>query len=193
MSSSSEGFVRAGPAQDTIAFLDAYEPGLHARVEAHVGEEAIAKLTHHGRTGWIPLEHDIVFLDGLIDLLGEREARAFFRQSVAQHFKSPLLRTLVSGAERIFGMTPHGLVKLIPRAWPMVYKDIGSPSLEKMSDTHAIVHVRDANPALAASPGYMCAWTGVFEGVVAAGGAEAPRVNIDPHDEGHRLEIHMRW
>jgi len=187
--------VRAGPAQDTIAFLDVHQLGLAGRVEQHIGHGALSQLTDPGRTGWIPLAADVVFLDGLAELLGHEEAIAFFRASVARHFESPLLRSFVSGARRIFGLTPVGLVKLIPRIWPMVYKDLGTPQLDKREDDYTVVTLVEANSQLFDSQGYRCAWQGIFEGVIDAGGA-APdrlRVQIVTSKALGQFEIHLRW
>ena len=187
--------MRAGPAQDTIAFLDVHQPGLCALVQAQIGATALAKLTDPGRTDWIALQDDVTFLNGLVQVLGFDDAVAFFRASVAQHFQGPLLRALVRGAERIFGLTAYGLVKLIPRAWPTVYKGLGTPKLEKRSETHAVVTLLEAHPLLFESKGYHAAWQGIFEGVIAStdAGPASLRVIVQIQREAQRIEIHMHW
>jgi len=172
-----------------------HQPGLVGRVEQHIGPVAFSELTEPGRTGWIPLAADVVFLDGLAELLGHEEAIAFFRASVARHFESPLLRSFVAGARRIFGLTPVGLVKLIPRIWPMVYKDLGTPRLDKHDDNYTVVTLEEAHFLLFDSQGYRCAWQGIFEGVIAAGGADPNRLHVEivTSKALGQLELHLRW
>lgn len=190
-----DAFVRGGPVSDTVAFLDVYQTGLLARVEAQIGRETLKSITSHGRMSWIPLEDDVVLVEGIAAVLGAAELVRFFRSSIAHHFQGKLLRTLISGAERLFGLTPHVLVKLVPRAWPMVYKNLGEPTIERRTDTLAVVHVTEAHPILLDSADYLRTWQGIFEGVVAAGGAEADRVQVDtcPFPAEARVEMHLHW
>lgn len=195
MAASVNAFVRAGPANDTIEFLDQFRPGLRAQVEAKIGSQFFERVASQSRMSWIPFEDDVVFLEAIFAIVGERDMVTLFRRSVAHHFESKLLSAVITGAERIFGLTPYGLVKMIPRAWPMVYKGLGQPRVERCTETHAVVHVADAHPQLLGSTAYLRGWQGIFEGVVEAGGAKPERVRaeLDPHPSEARMEIHMRW
>lgn len=188
--------MRAGTAQDTIEFLDTYRAGLRDEVLARVPPDALEAIQGSGRTAWVPVEHDVMFVNAIVEHLRSAEAVALIRASVGQHFSGPLLRTLVKGAQRIFGMTPMGLMKMVPRAWPMVYKGFGRPSFVAADDKHAILAINDAHPLAYTAEGYLASWEGIFAGIVDVGTnhkAQAVRVNVEIDADAPRFEIHTRW
>jgi hypothetical protein len=191
-----EASVRAGTAQDSFAFLDGFQPGLRGRVVELMGAEATAALTDPPRTAWIAIEDDVVFVNTLVELLGEEGTAALVRASVSQHFEGALLANLVSGARRLFGMTPLGLIKMVPRAWSLVYRGFGKVSLKEGDRQHAVVLVDRAHPLAFTAPGYLATWRGIFAGIVDAtgeGDPEAPHAEVVVDPEFPRFEIRIDW
>ena len=191
-----EAFVRAGTAQDTMAFLDRWRPGLRDEVLAHVPPESLARIRESGRTGWVEIEHDVTFVDAIVETMGHADAVAVIRASVQSHFSGALLATLVRGAQRIFGMTPTGLMKMVPRAWPMVYKNFGQVTFSTRTPNHGVLTVHDAHPLAYTADGYLASWEGIFAGIVDVGTrqqAEAVRVHIEIDQDEPRFSIHTQW
>ena len=167
MGSGGETAVRAGNARDTIAFLDSYQEGLKAKVEARMAPGVMQKMVETPRTGWIPLSVDRQFVDALVEELGPDGAVKLIRASVSTHFNSALLRTLVQGA-KIFGAGPRGLYKLLPRGWSLVYRGMGTPiALPEPSDTQAInFELLEAPQLVLESPGYTASFEAILQGIL---------------------------
>ncbi len=158
--------------------------------------EVLARMKAAGRTGWLPIEDDVQFVDAIVAECGEAGAIELIRASVNAHFAGALLASLVKGAQRIFGMSPAGLMKMVPRAWPMVYRGFGQPRFELEGAGHAWLHVEGAHPLAFTAPGYLASWRGMFAGIVDVGtrgpGAE-PRVELHVDAAQARFSIETRW
>jgi hypothetical protein len=156
--------VRARSAQDILEYLDVFRPGTLAKVEARIPREAYDLIRATVRTGWIPIEYDHYIVDGIVDVLGEADARECWRTFLRGHVRSPLLRNATESAIRILGVGPGTFAWLAARAWDSVYRDFGEMILLERRPGHAALELRDIHKDVLRHSAYFVCFSAVFEG-----------------------------
>ncbi len=126
--------------------------------------KAIAALERAGRLGFVPVEIDVeTFLVGL-ELFGPKDNQRRVRHALASTFNSPLMKPVVDGTLRLFGVGPGSMFRLSAPAWATVYRSCGCMSRESTEEGRVVLRCRDAAPAMLEHYVYL-------EGVAAAIGA----------------------
>lgn len=140
---------------------------VHDEVVARIPEASLDAIVNTGRTGWIPIEHDHHLPDALVAVLGNKATAALVAEAVLQHTEAPILKTMISGAIRLFGLNPASLVKVLPRAWSLVYRDFFTLEVVDREDTSASLKLIDIHPEVFRYPNYFVTWDGIFDGIFA--------------------------
>jgi len=120
---------------------------------------------------WLPVEVDIELTDCFFQVAGAERATQAFRGALAQAIERPLLRPLMEGALGIFGRNPAKILRWVPKAWSLIYRDCGemhcahadegSASLELSQLPPPIVHSRCYLRGTAATLSAFFDWLGI--------------------------------
>lgn len=109
-----------------------------------------------------------------------------------RHFESALLSTVVNGAIRLFGLTPVGLLRMLPRAWPMVYRNVAKPKLTEQTSTSCVVEFEEFHPAMLASRGYQASIEGILRGVLDVCKRDG-EIHVEMGPDLRRMRAEVRW
>ncbi len=172
---------RVSNAQDFFDFLRRHEPEAADRVLAAIPDAMREFLEHGARTGWIPLELDGAFVDQVVAELGEERAREQWRAFTASQLtKLPMMRALVDGLIRVFGLSVGTFIRLMPHGWKQSYRDMCHLHIDRSSG-EARVTLGDFAPGVL-DHRYDVLFHGVFLGLFDLANAE-PRLDYSVGSE----------
>ncbi|RMG99031.1 MAG: hypothetical protein D6705_04380 [Deltaproteobacteria bacterium] len=186
--------VRARATQDMLAVIDEFEPGLEAKLRAKAPPEALARVEEAASTAYLPTRVTSQVVLAAVDLVGKERAvklwRFFF---VRRYGRSPILRAIVSGALRLFGISPASLYRQVQRNWHTTYRNMCVPSVYLPDANRAVVHLRDVHPEILEEyPDYLLALQGGLEGMTEMAGADgASTMTIDR--DAREVQIEITW
>ncbi len=78
-----------------------------------------------GRMRWLPIDLNVRMVRAVYAEMGDDRAHEFLVDMVVSQFETPLWKNFIEGAVRIFGLDPGSLVKWVPRAYGIAFKNCG--------------------------------------------------------------------
>lgn len=156
--------VRASAARDSLAFLDKFHVGSREKVLALIPAASRAVIEETSRLSWVPIEHDHWIVDGIVTVLGRERAIRCWADSVSSQVEQPLLRTFVSGMLGIVGNDPARVIALIPKGWPMIWRDMCSPRFALDDSGRPVLHLDHIDPRVRVHDNYLYSWHGACLG-----------------------------
>lgn len=185
--------ARASAARDNLEFVGIYRPGAADRVRATIPSDVLDVIDHGAGSSWLEFEHDHWLMDGVMQVLGREQAIDCWHQSIGHLMDKPLLRSFVEGGLRLFGARPGKIIKLIPKGWPLAYRDFCSPSFELIEDGHAEIRFLDIAPQTFESEGYLYCWFAICQGVFDLEKPENGRVEFGFSASEREAIVTFRW
>jgi hypothetical protein len=148
--------------QDTLQYLEQRDPAAYAKLRALVPAASWSAVVDAKQTAWVPVEHELEFVDRWVPVLGEQGTVDVVSEAVLGTLRSPLFSSIARGAVRLLGMNPSSLIKMVPRAWGNVYRDHLTAVIEELDEQHAVLRFEDIAPKVHATLGYRTVWKGVL-------------------------------
>lgn len=127
--------------------------------------------------------------------LGDTETIALYRKVGRRILSNPGFQSFVELAIRLFGVSPHSLLKMIPRGRESVVRSSGALTYELISERSAQLRLRDFPASTFSTGTTVVLLTGTFWGVLDVAGAEATAsVTTEEVDvaAGHAV-FHLSW
>jgi hypothetical protein len=182
--------ARAGNAKDFLSFLEEFQPGATAHLRATLPHEVMETVEHSARTEWTPIELDAQYVDEIVRWLGQERACDAWRRFMTERFiRAPAIGALAEGAIRLFGLSVHSFVRMIPFAFRQGFREFAEVEVQLHGD-HATVTIRRIAPGVTAS--YATLFRGLFLGIYDLVGRE-PQLEFQ-HDAGaRRIVAQFRW
>jgi hypothetical protein len=145
--------------------VDASRPGTSDAVRALIPPASLLVIDDAAGSSWLDAEHHHWLVDGTIQVLGVEQAVAAWRAGMTSVFQKPLHKPYVDAAVRLFFGEPGKVLQLIPRGWPLAYRDFCTVSFQRTGDREAEIHFTDVAPRAFASPGYLHSWRAICHGI----------------------------
>jgi hypothetical protein len=117
--------LRGSVVKQVLDGVDRLSPAESARIRALTSPEVIARIEACTRVDWVPYELHTRLEEAVLEVLGRDRFLAFRSQHTGRLTESPALRSLVSSALSLFGVSPRRLYKLIPRVYDQMCRDAG--------------------------------------------------------------------
>lgn len=133
-----------------------------ARVRAQMGPEAIAEIEKSLRVSWVPLETHVRLNAACFDVAGRDRAREACRLTVLESFEQPFLKPILSGAFAILGSSFERFVTWTPKAWPALFRDVGTLRWQPDGDAVGRLILERADVMILESPDYIEGLAGAF-------------------------------
>lgn len=129
-----------------------------AAVRAAIPAEVLERIDHGPKTAFLPLELDVFIVDAVGDVAGFESLDRWARESMRASTRGPLIRPLVDGARRVFGLTVNRMVRhMLPRTFVHLYRDSGHfEVVDETEDSMTLVY-RDVPPVITDSRWYLTA------------------------------------
>lgn len=174
--------ARASAARDNVNYVEVFRPGALGRVRSLIPPDSLDAIDQTPGIAWLDFEHDHWLMDATLEVLGQKDAIACWRQSMSHLAEKPLLRNFIQGGLRLFGGHPLRLVRLIPKGWTLAYRDFCVPRWEPQPDGGGRLFFEEIAPHAFQSVGYVHCWHAICLGIFDLAKPSNPRVEfeIDP-------------
>jgi hypothetical protein len=94
-------------------------------VLARIGGDVLGQVRQAGVFEWLPAPLHLAIANAIHAVLGEDGGRHFWRDLMQVSFERSLLKPLVDGGTRLFGRSPHGILRMTPQAYQLVTRGCG--------------------------------------------------------------------
>lgn len=184
--------ARVRNAQDLLVYMDTWRPGLRAQVLANAPDDVRVGIVDAGRTAWVPIEIDARFVKAIIDTLGREDAQLLWRDYTGRFAETPLQRSLIEGAKRLFGFDVAGIVKVVPSIWSNSFRDAGKVWIGRPIENSIDLEIEDLPAPMVAHDGYFILLEGLFRGLYRLVGREE---NVEFHGDAGaaRVRATFHW
>ncbi len=142
--------------------------------------------------GWVDARHFVEITRATLHVLGAQEAQRFWADRLGAALNRPLMRPLAQGGMFLYGNDPASIIRMTPRAYPLVFKDCGTPRVV-VGDGSVRLSIREM-PDSVRDPGIATCFGGHCVAAVEFAGARG-EVLIDDQDltNAGRLELITHW
>jgi hypothetical protein len=186
--------TKARFAQSVLAEIAALSPEIAHAVRARSGD-AWQRIEKALPMEWIEEATYNAVIDATRAELGDEAFRALFRRMGRRLIKTPLFQALIEAVIRISGLSPHTLLKAVPRARDAAVAESGTLTYERAGDRCARLFLRDFPPSTFRSGATVLLLSGTWLGLVDIAGHEAT-AQLDLEDvnlERGRATFVLRW
>ncbi len=186
--------MRASQMQQNIESLKKLGPETEAKVLAALPPEVIPAMQSEMKTAWLPLDLDVELTDAIQRVLGTKGVRDWARDAFSGSTSGPLLRPMLDGGLRIFGVKPARIFGLIPRGFDLLYKHSGTMRIESTSPTSLNVVHTSAPYEMTHSRPYLEGMAGAFDGLleIMRFSGDVIVARCDPREGLVIYEVHWR-
>ncbi len=101
------------------------------------------------RTRWLPVALNLRLVEAVARAFGEERGLALLADCVEAQFDTPLWRTLVTGALRLFGTDPGRLGRVIPHSLALIFRSCGEWAVQNDEGPNLAVTARRLPDSLA--------------------------------------------
>ncbi len=118
-------------------------------------------------TSWISIEYSRHWVVEFVRTVGVADAREL-AADFTQHYvlRSPFLKALAETMIRLKGISPETVIRLLPRALHISYRDFFNVRVVELLHERAIIVFEDLAPELLDTPKYFALFTGALEGTL---------------------------
>jgi hypothetical protein len=173
--------------------IDGLRPGTRDAVRALVPPRSLEVIDAAAGSSWLPLEHHHWLVDGTLAVLGEAQAVASWRAGMTAVFQRPLHKFYVEAAVRLFLGKPGKVIALIPRGWPLTYRDFCEVAFEQTGPRQAEVRFTDIAPAVFLSPGYLHSWRAICHGILDLERPHQGRTTLETDPSRGAATVRFAW
>jgi hypothetical protein len=139
--------IRANWTKLALKFLR-QQPALGEPILARVNGDTLQQVRAAGVFDWLPAELHLSLAEGARVALGAEGARRFWRDLMRLSFERSLLKPLFDGGIRLFGRSPHGILRMTPQAYQLVTRACGRVRVEPGGGPGAVLLTFEDLPAL---------------------------------------------
>jgi hypothetical protein len=122
--------IRALLTKELLATLRAQDPDLMPLVQSLLPPALIGAVEKTRTVGWVPFEAQMHLNRALRQVLGTSAYQDLWRRAMFHAYEQTMLKPLIEGTLRLFGASPQGLSKVMPRVWGVVTRGAGALALE---------------------------------------------------------------
>jgi hypothetical protein len=142
MVSQGEPVYRASLLKSVLSMLVEDYPGHKDEILAGVDPGRLEHIGRVSRADWVPAVTMFELNASIDEVLGREGFTKFWLTFSRTATRVPLLRNMAEGAARIFG-SGQGIIKLLPRSFGMVSRDLAMLRVHEAEKGHALIEVRD--------------------------------------------------
>jgi len=174
----------------TLEAIDQIDADLGRRVRAELKPESLDEIQNAWAASWLPIRLDVELTEAFFRLAGSARGCQAMRQNLVATYQAPILRPLIEGALRVLGRHPGKILRWAPRAWSLLFRDLGEMEVEVRED-HATVRISGLPPEVAESREYLLGSAAAIASVFDLTGYQGT-CELRQHGEG-QARFEVRW
>jgi hypothetical protein len=182
--------MKASYMKDNVLALEPLGPDVAARIRAACAEQ-VEKIEKASRADWLPVTLDVDITEAIALEAGDEAMLKQARLALLSSMEGPLLRPLRDVTIRVFGAHPHAVMKLAPKAWPMIFRDCGELEYDAAGKTEGVLRLKNAAPEFLASDTYRRGTGATFDALATVGGAKSAATTVEVRDS--IIQWTVRW
>jgi hypothetical protein len=128
--------------KDYLAAVRRLPPSRHEAILRGL-DALVEQIESAANSEWLPIEANLTMTDAVFRELGSDDADTFYQHWLRRQVGTPLWSSLVATALKLFGLDPGAVAKWLPKAFDLMFRDYGSFSVERMSPSHAVLHLKE--------------------------------------------------
>lgn len=184
--------MRASHIRSNLEELEQFGGPTAERVRARIAKSTFVAIEDAASVAWLPVEIDIDITRAVFDELGPKAVRKWSRDALVRSTEGPLLRPIIDGTRSLFGLTPHTLLKLMPRGFDLVYRGCGGLRYEEESEHACVLHHTGVPATFFDGEAYLEGMAGGFEAAILLGGADGT-VELSSHRSAGTARYRAVW
>ena len=184
--------IRAAFFHSNLEALAALGEDESRRVLARLPPQLLQEVEEAARVAWLPIEHDVALTEAIAAELGRDALRAWSRDGFLRSADSPILAPMIRSVRAIFGITPHSILRRVPYAWPLLFRDCGTMEYAEAGDRAASLVLRGAPAVITRSAAYLDGMSGGLEAAVILGGQRG-RAQVVGEDGARTVRFSFSW
>lgn len=150
-----------------MAYLRRVRPGVAEGILARVPADCRRVLDDALPTSWISIEHSRHWVAEFVRVVGAAEARELAADFTQQWvLRSPFLKSLAETLIRLKRVSPETVIRMVPRALHISYRDFFNARLVELHPGRAIIALEELAPELLDTPEYFVLLSGGMEGTL---------------------------
>jgi hypothetical protein len=134
-------------------------------VLATVGPDAIDRVHRAGVFEWLPATVHMHVTDAIREALAG-DARHFWRELMYASLSRSLLKPLLEGGLRLFGRSPHSILRMTPQAFSLIARGCGTILISRGEAASSTRLSFESLPPLLRRPSWVEVCAGNCEGVL---------------------------
>lgn len=112
--------------KENLASLSDFGRPIEARIRDAMPTDVLEWIDAATRVNWFPVQTDIALTEAVARCAGAEGLARWSADTMRRSFEGPMLKPIVDGAIRIFGLSPAGMLKFAPTAWAHIYRNCGA-------------------------------------------------------------------
>lgn len=157
--------MRGWAPKDVLANIDEFRPGSAAQLQREIPWEAWETLEDIGRLEWISIQEGREVPAAVWRVLGPADAREYFRWLLPREVDRPLLRGLLRGSIKLFGLSPASFVRTARGAWGLAFQDVGEPVVDFPGMREGVLQLQSVPEVALTEPSFLQSIAGSFAGI----------------------------
>jgi len=185
--------IKASQIMNNLAAVELIGPGRVDEVRAALPPEVLREVDQAAKTAWLPLEYDIALAEAIERVFGPGSDRERSRTSTRLSTESSLLRPILDGIQKIFGLTPPAVIRATTFAWGQLYRNCGEVKFKELAANRALLTYEGLPTAILDSPLYLASIGGGLHACLDLCKVEGSvRHRIQSRAEG-KVEYEFEW
>lgn len=178
--------------QQNVSGLAELGPEAEARVRALLQPATVSQIVDSPRSTWLPLELDVELTTCVEKAVGQKGLFEWSRNAQKKTFESPLLRPVIDGGLRLFGVRPLRIYKLTPHAFNLMFRNCGEIRIVSKGE-HSLDIVHSDTPPGMRVGAYLHGTTGAYVAALDILGFTGSVV-VAPREAGDPTVVYeVRW
>lgn len=183
--------VRVAQLKADLEVLHEIWPDRVERIRARLRPETLRAIESATRLDWMPFAVDLEVVEAVHAEGGEAGTREWSRRALLRTARAPLLKPLVDGAVRLFGLEPGGVLRFAPRVWGTIFRHCGEMEVTA-GEREARVSLLRLPPPVRHHP-FLVSIAGAVEAVCEICRVTG-QVDFEPREPGSdRADFSLRW
>jgi hypothetical protein len=185
--------VRARHMKSMLAATGRLPGGGGAAARALVRPALLEQIEQSSGVDWLPIESNLVVTRALHEVLAPAAFHLFFRDHLLESFQGPLLKTMVDTAVRIFGIDPASWARWVPKGWPLVFKDGGTWTVDRVEPGHVAFRLEALPDACIRDRVWLSSVASSLSAIIELAKAKGGFDLTDVDPVARRASFAMRW
>ncbi len=157
--------MRAWAPLDVVANIDEFRPGTAAKLQREIPWGCWETLQDIGRLEWISILEGREVPAAVWRTLGPEDAYQYFRWLLPREVDRPLLRGLLRGSIKLFGLSPASFLRTARGAWGLAFQEVGEPAMDFPSMREGVLQLQGVPAIALQEPSFLQSVAGSFAGI----------------------------